>query len=291
MPPLPPIISNTGGLVDLQSRYVKDGRCAYTFIMPDQNESPCNGEALQRLSERMDHLEEGRSSYPPLNTTSYPVDCQHAHILNGNHLQEGVHFIQPEGYPEPFPVYCQVREDGAWTVVQRRNDGSTTFKNEWQSYKYGFGLITGEHWLGNEKMYHLLRTDEYKLRIELQDWDGNSTYAEYDLFRIGDEAREYALWLGEYTGTAGNSMGYHFTAKFSTKDHYSYGSSSTCCACSSSAKRGGWWFLDSSSCYQANLNGQYYTAKTVIDYGIAWKSWQNTNTLKETLMKVKRLRN
>ncbi|XP_070581568.1 fibrinogen-like protein A [Ptychodera flava] len=282
------------GLVDLQSRYVKDGRCAYTFIMPDQNESPCNGEydqALQRLSERIDHLEEGRSSYPLLNTTSYPVDCQHAYILNGNKLEEGVHFIQPEGYIEPFPVHCEVTEDGPWTIIQRRKDGSITFANEWQSYKYGFGQITGEHWMGNEKMYHLLRSDEYKLRIELEDWDGNSTYAEYDLFRIGDEASNYALWLGEYSGTAGDSMRYHVKAQFSTKDKDN-DEASSCCACAFGRGRGGWWYYEDSGCHQSNLNGQYISQKSGSYFNIIWETWQGRRvSLKDTVMKVKRLRN
>ena len=43
-----------------------------------------------------------------------------------------------------------------------------------------------------------------RLRINLTDFDGNSSYAEYDNFKVGMEDEKYKLIsTGEYTGDAG----------------------------------------------------------------------------------------
>lgn len=45
------------------------------------------------------------------------------------------------------------------------------------------------------------------------------TYADYATFSIGSEVEGYPLKvLGNYTGTAGDSLSYHAGSRFSTKD-------------------------------------------------------------------------
>jgi len=42
------------------------------------------------------------------------------------------------------------------------------------------------------------------LRVDLEDFEGNKAYAEYDSFKVESEGDKYRLSsLGEYTGTAG----------------------------------------------------------------------------------------
>jgi hypothetical protein len=40
----------------------------------------------------------------------------------------------------------------------------------------------------------------YKLRIDIEDFSGDSRYAVYNLFIVGDEASQYKLDVGGYSG-------------------------------------------------------------------------------------------
>lgn len=115
-------------------------------------------------------------------------------------------------------VLCDMATDGGgWTVFQRRLDGSVNFYLDWASYKKGFGDLSGEFWLGNDNLHRLTDAEDMMLRIDLEDFDGNITYAEYKTLKVADEADKYRLLIGGYKGTAGDSMspddGKGFTAK------------------------------------------------------------------------------
>ena len=97
-------------------------------------------------------------------------------------------------------------EGGGWTVFQRRLDGSVNFYRGWESYKNGFGNLSGEFWLGNDNIHRLTDSDDVMLRVDLQDFEGYITYAEYTTFKVADEADKYRLLIGGYKGTAGDSM-------------------------------------------------------------------------------------
>ena len=57
--------------------------------------------------------------------------------------------------------------------------------------------------LGNDKIHQLTRHYAYKLRIELEDFEGEMRYAEYQWFRVGNEDTNYALEVSGYSGSAG----------------------------------------------------------------------------------------
>lgn len=57
---------------------------------------------------------------------------------------------------------------------------------------------------GNDNLHVITSSNDYLLRFDLEDFDGDTTYAEYSTFRIGNEASRYILSIGGYSGTAGN---------------------------------------------------------------------------------------
>ena len=129
-----------------------------------------------------------------------------AELLRDGWNSSGVYTINPDG-GNSIQVLCDMTtEGGGWTVFQRRLDGSVNFYRGWESYKNGFGNLSGEFWLGNDNIYRLTDSEDVILRVDLEDFEGNITYAEYTTFKVADEADKYRLLIGGYNGTAGDSM-------------------------------------------------------------------------------------
>ena len=107
-----------------------------------------------------------------------------------------------------MPVYCDMETDGGgWTVFQRRMDGSDDFDRGWNDYKRGFGDIDDDYWLGLTSLHQLLQPNETnELRIDMKDYSGNSAYAKYSSFDVGDSSSKYTLSVSGYRGTAGDGM-------------------------------------------------------------------------------------
>ena len=114
----------------------------------------------------------------------------------------GVYKIDPDGLGE-FEVYCdQKTAGGGWTVFQKRQDGSVDFYRPWDDYKRGFGNLNGEFWLGLDKINRLTVSGSYKLRVDLEDLQGSTAFAEYSSFAVTSERVKYKLSLGSYSGTS-----------------------------------------------------------------------------------------
>ena len=112
----------------------------------------------------------------------------------------GVYTINPDG-SGTFDVFCdQTTDGGGWNVFQKRQDGSVVFYRGWADYKQGFGDINGEFWLGLGKIHRLTSSGQYKLRVDLEDFAGNTAYAEYDSFGVVSEGNKYQLSLGNNSG-------------------------------------------------------------------------------------------
>ena len=188
--------------------------------------------------------------------------------------------MNPDGRGS-FNVYCDMRTDGGgWTVFQRRQDGSVDFYRGWNDYKSGFGQLTAEFWLGNDKIHRLTAARPCSLRVELEDWDGVRVYAKYGNFSIGDEQAKYRLKVGSYSGTAADSLtGHHNNIAFSTKDRDNDNQGSNCAVRST----GAWWY---NTCQNSNLNGRYL-GKQHNWQGIRWYHFRYDLSLKFTEMKLR----
>ena len=115
-------------------------------------------------------------------------------------ITSGVYTIKPDGDGPDFEVFCdQKTAEGGWIVVQKRFDGTVDFHRNWFDYKKGFGNLSGEFWLGLDKIHRLTKSPS-KLRVDLEDFDGRTSYAEYDMFEIATESKKYQLSVSKYSG-------------------------------------------------------------------------------------------
>ena len=222
-----------------------------------------------------------------LQTSSFYLvlsDC--SNLLKSGHTQSGVYSVNPDGKGS-FNVYCDMRTDGGgWTVFQRRQDGSVDFYRGWNDYKSGFGQLTAEFWLGNDKIHRLTAARPSTLRVELEDWNGVRVYAKYDKFIIGDEQALYRLDVDAYSGTAGDSLLRQGifnldNMAFTTKDKDNDGGSDVNCAV---LYTGAWWY---NACHNSNLNGNYHGREKNDYKRVMWATFRGGLSLKFTEMKLK----
>ncbi|TWW57673.1 angiopoietin-related protein 1a [Takifugu flavidus] len=195
-------------------------------------------------------------------------DCYQ--VRQAGHATSGMYLLKPDGSDRLIQAWCEHGLDnGGWTVLQRRRDGSVNFFRNWENYKKGFGNIDGEHWIGLENIYNLGKQGDYKLMIELEDWTGKKVYAEYSSFHIESEREGYRLRLGTYQGNAGDSFSSHNGKQFTTLDRDKDAFSGNC----AHFHKGGWWY---NACGQTNLNGVWYSGgvyRSKFQDGIFWAEY------------------
>ncbi len=156
-----------------------------------------------------------------------------------------------------FEVYCDMKTDGGgWTVFHKRFNGFVGFYRDWDEYKNGFGDVRGEYWLGNEKIHQLTEIPS-QLRVEINTTSGLQRYAKYGNFTVTNEATNFTLFVGFYSGLAGDYLTkYNNGMSFSTKDRDNDKTSSNCAI----SYKGGWWYSScgTSHILNAHYAGSYY---------------------------------
>ncbi|XP_050511907.1 microfibril-associated glycoprotein 4-like isoform X8 [Diabrotica virgifera virgifera] len=194
--------------------------------------------------------------------------------INLGNNKSGVYQIKPRTSSKPFAVLCDMEtKGGGWTHIQKRFDGSQDFYLPWRDYKFGFGDLMGEFWIGLENIYHMTAFDRNELLIELTDTDKNTSYAQYSTFSIGCEKDGYPLKeLTGYSGNAGDSLTSHINAKFTTLDVDQDKDPGNC----AQNHEGAWWYT---ACFNSNLNGKYMTLVlpgAYLTHGLNWHALKNS---------------
>ncbi|XP_059722355.1 fibrinogen-like protein 1-like protein [Haemorhous mexicanus] len=230
--------------VDIRNLYLLNGTMDDIMNAPPESSQLDDGDGHVRQARDLAH-------HPPVSHASgWPKDC--SEIPRGSH--SGVYIIQPKGLHH-LVVYCEMNvTHGGWTVIQRnQRDTPVTWAEAWSTYKFGFGNVRTEYWLGTEYIHQIAKQKVYQVRFVIQDSADNLSFADYNLFSVEDEEHGYRLRLGSYNGTAGDAMtsdnpnNMHDNMKFSTKDQDQDTYSKNCAY----SYEGGWWY---SSCYSVRLN-------------------------------------
>ena len=178
-------------------------------------------------------------------------------------------------------------DGGGWTILLKRQDGSVDFYRNWTDYKSGFGNLEGEHWLGLDNMYLLTHqsSDPPQLRVDLADWEGNTSFAKYDQFSVGAEDSDYTLSVSGYQSAspAGDSLTYHNGQRFSTPDRDNDAWDGHCTV----FLHGPWWHR---SCNWSLLTGKSYTSgepSSSTPNDMKWGSWKGLYSLRVAEMKIR----
>ncbi|XP_038060807.1 ficolin-2-like [Patiria miniata] len=286
----------------LRSRVICARECSMDERCKSLNFNDCNKMCELNLATRRDHPEDFNATQESVyfdadeNTPLYSLadssfdryrSCKM--LLDAGHRSSGIYPIYPEGFGDGgLRVYCDMETDGGgWIVFQRRQDGSVNFYRNWAEYQSGFGDMSGEFWLGNDNLVTLTSDDSlgtWELRVDLGDWEGNTTWAKYSDFQISPG--EYNLTIGQYdaSSTAGDSLAYSNGRPFSTKDNDNDARESDNCA---QSRHGAWWFY---SCSHSNLNGEYYPDEHAAadEKGVHWRHWKgHSYSLKTCQMKLR----
>uniref|UniRef100_A0A7M5X396 Fibrinogen C-terminal domain-containing protein n=1 Tax=Clytia hemisphaerica TaxID=252671 RepID=A0A7M5X396_9CNID len=205
---------------------------------------------------RLFNVISGLSNYLVSQTGEMLAQAVHENIgcedwRSRGHTQSGIYWIFYNR--NKFKVFCNFAGPDSWTLIDKRQDGSVSFNRLWQEYKDGFGDLSGEFYLGNEKIHLLTKDREMMVYLQLWAFDGTKYAVGFKGFFIEDEANKYRLCSGTYDFGDPN-FGSEWTdmngSKFSTRDDDN--DRATTMHCGDKWKTG-WWFTNCGGCYLHNV--------------------------------------
>jgi len=153
-------------------------------------------------------------------------------------------------------------------LVQQNVDGSNFFNRSWAEFKVGFNNTRGNYWLGNDQLHQLTTNGSYKLRFDLQAYNGSWYYAEYSRFIVSSEASNYKMNVSGFSGNVGDAFVISDGMMFTTYDRDNDIHGNNCAAHNS----GGFWHRN---CVRASVN-------TRRGYGTSFNWYTGTNLYLKT---------
>jgi len=179
-----------------------------------------------------------------------------------------------------------------WLVWLRRLDNSLSFDRTWKDYKHKFGSTEGNFWLGLVNLHQITNKPlRFNLRCEMESWRGEKSWAEYKVFYVHDESDNYKLTVAGYNSisTAQDSLSYHNTARFTTKDKDGDAWKNGNCA---EGSKSGWWFGECATVFATSKIVKNSTLDTrKVDY-MSWgqafgKSPPHYEAIKSLVMMIR----
>ncbi|KAK1786764.1 hypothetical protein P4O66_017160, partial [Electrophorus voltai] len=181
-------------------------------------------ELLKAMKEQREHLNYQKNKIKSLENKvhcyNFPKHC--GEIFGKGEETNGLYAIKPN-QSEPFLVYCEFTEVGAFTVIQRRQDGSVNFDRSWQSYEDGFGDFKSDFWLGLKKISSIASQGDSVLHVQMEDWKREKYLMEFECSLEGP-ASNYTI----HFKSGGLTSESQTRIRFSTKDHYDGNNNQNC---------------------------------------------------------------
>ncbi|XP_076452037.1 uncharacterized protein LOC143287687 [Babylonia areolata] len=183
----------------------------------------------------------------------YIGDCQEGYS-KGNFSGHGVYTIHPLLSAAPFPVYCKQMTNNVRTYILDRRANKVDFNRSYADYQAGFGQLSGDHWLGLDKVYELTNSKTYELRVSAKLKNGSNLYMQYQEFNVSGREDGYRLLFNKsFAGVylLGDCFSPLWGSRFSTPDHDQDEADAVNCA----ARHGGGWWFRGDNCSTCNPTG------------------------------------
>ncbi|XP_046565173.1 techylectin-5B-like [Haliotis rubra] len=206
-------------------------------------------------------------------------DCTEGYDTGHYTKGSGIYLIYPNMAPSPFKVKCNMQYRGL-TYIQMHKDGSTNFNRSWQEYKDGFGDVTKDFWLGNDKLVYLTNKRPQMLTFIFKDMSSTRQRV-YKHFTLSQDGLYTMTYQTSWGATLPEKHGGDCLAElkgqpFSTFDRDNDDSLLNC----AQEHKSGFWFK---SCTPCNPNGVWSETPDKKRAGVPWEMFWTPGT-EENLM-------